>query len=164
MKIFITPDDIIKRGLWDRYAKYVLTKDVDVDTFIKENKEFEIHEDDALVIGIIKVVETDNLCHRFNEWIKEFLITHKMVMDKTDTLVVKKKNFIAHVDKFPKKFPKEWTPDAHWRSRLDLALEYYNRFRPKIDDLETAIFTDTTGTHELIKINQIKKILEFKNY
>ena len=66
MKITIFPEDLVKRCVWDNYTYYVVGSEKEAEKILKENKEFDLSERDALVIGILKVIETDNLIHKFN--------------------------------------------------------------------------------------------------
>jgi len=106
MKIMITPHDIIERALWDDYQYYVLGNDANVEKIIKENKEFEISEKDALVIGLTRCIETDNLVHRCNQFI-EHLVAVRSTKYK-DNFYLKKKILIDSLTKFDKKFPPTW--------------------------------------------------------
>ena len=67
MTINIYPEDIVKRCLWDTYVYYVIGgSDKEAEKILKENKEIAMSEQDALVIGLLKVIETDNLIFKFN--------------------------------------------------------------------------------------------------
>jgi len=66
MKITITPEEIVKRCLWDTYVYYVVGSEKEAERMLKENVEIEVSERDALVMGLLKIVETTNLIHRFN--------------------------------------------------------------------------------------------------
>ena len=89
MQIKVSPEDLIKRCVWDHYVYYVLGSDKNAEQLLKENKEFEISERDALVIGLLKVIETSNLIHKFNTYVVEFL-TNKSINQGKDVLVRKK--------------------------------------------------------------------------
>ena len=81
MKILISPEDIVKRCLWDSYTYYILGSEKEAEKMLKENAEVELSERDALVIGLLKVIETDNLIHKFNTYVMEFL-TNKSIKEK----------------------------------------------------------------------------------
>ena len=66
MQITIQPEELIKMCLWDSYVYYILGSDKEAEKILKENKEMAISERDALIIGLLKVIETDNLIHKFN--------------------------------------------------------------------------------------------------
>ena len=89
MKILITPEDIVKRCLWDSYTYYIVGSEKEAEKLLKENKEFELSERDAIVIGLFKVMETDNLIHRFNDYLTHFL-TVRSLKDKEGFLINKK--------------------------------------------------------------------------
>ena len=93
MKIQIFPEDIVKRCLWDSYTYYVVGSEKEAEKILRENKEFELSERDAIIIGLLKVIETDNLIHRFNDYFMHFL-NNRSMKDK-DTFLIKKKSTIS---------------------------------------------------------------------
>ena len=80
MQIKITPEDILKRGLWDYYTYYIIGNEKESQELLKNNKEFIISEKDAIVIGLLKVMETDNLIHRFNDYLIYVLIDLQLLL------------------------------------------------------------------------------------
>ena len=68
MKIQILPEELIKRCLWDSYVYYVLGSDKEGEKILKENSEIELTEKDALIVGLLKVMETDNLIFKFKTY------------------------------------------------------------------------------------------------
>lgn len=161
MQIKVYPEDLVKRCLWDLYVYYVLGSDKDAERILKENLEFEISERDALVIGLLKIIETSNLIHKFNTYIVEFL-TNKSINHGKD-VIVRKKTLEASVDKFLDKFPDYWVPDIEYKKSLIELVDYIEVFKTKIEKLEIIKVTDQFGTHEYINSNNIKKHLSF-NY
>lgn len=159
MKITICVHDIIERCLWDDFEYYVLSKDVDIESFIKENEEFEIEENDALVIGLLKCIETNNLSHRLNQYIQHFISNRAFTIEKK--YYVKKKLFIETVAKFRKKFPDHWEPSPMYKSTLVDVHQYIEDLLESIDGLKITETTDNFGTHELVEINHVKKILKY---
>ena len=162
MRILITPEDIVKRCLWDTYVYYILGSEKEAQAQLLENKEFELSERDAIVIGLLKVMETDNLIHRFNDYMIHFL-TVKSMKDKDDILV-KKKSLETAIDKFLDKFPDYWTPDAAYASALKDLVEYINQLREKIEKLEILKMTIQNINYEFYTSNSVKKLLNFNNY
>jgi len=161
MKINILPTDIIKMCLWDSYVYYVVGSEKEAEKILKENVEIEMSEKDALVIGLLKVIETDNLIHKFNNYIVEFL-TNKSVKEK-DLLLARKKAFDLAVDKFVDKFPDYWTPSLPYRKALDDLVVYVDAIKLKIEKLEIHTIIDKNISYELYNSNNIKKLLKF-NY
>ncbi len=103
MQITLTPEDLIRRCVWDNYVYYTVGSDKEAEKILKENKEFTLSERDALIIGLLKVIETDNLIFKFNTYTVE-LLTNKSIKEK-DFLLIRKKTFDIAVDKFLDKFP-----------------------------------------------------------
>ena len=63
MKIFITPEEIVRLCLWDLYSYYIVGSEKESEKILKENKEIELSEKDGYVIGFLKTMESDNLIH-----------------------------------------------------------------------------------------------------
>jgi len=161
MQIKVTPEDLIRRCVWDNYVYYILGSDKEGQKLLESNEEFEISERDALVIGLLRVIETDNLIHKFNTYITEFL-TNKTKKEE-DLLLVNKKSFDSAVDKFLNKFPDYWEPSTRWVSSLKELVDYIDNFKSEIDQLEIHKIVDKNMTFELYPSNSIKKLLKF-NY
>jgi len=159
MTIKIYPEDIVKRGLWDHYVYYIVGSEKDAEKILKENTEIALSERDALIIGLLKVIETDNLIHKFNTYIMEFL-TNKSVKEK-DILFVRKRTFDFAIDKFLDKFPDYWEPKA-WIKPLRELVDYIDSFKKDVEKLEIHKIVDKNITYELYNSNNIKKLLKFQ--
>lgn len=162
MKILITPEDIVKRCLWDTYVYYILGSEKEAESILRENKEFELSERDAIVVGLLKVMETDNLIHRFNDYLIHFL-TVKSIKEK-DEVLVKKKSLETAIDKFLDKFPDYWTPSISYANSLKDLVEYINKLREKIEKMDIIKMTIQNINYEFYTSNSIKKLLNFNNY
>ena len=161
MKIILCAEDLIRRCVWDSYVYYVLGSDKDAEQLLKENKEFEISERDALVIGLLKVIETSNLIHKFNTYVVDFL-TNKSINQGKDVLV-RKKGLETSVDKFLDKFPDYWIPNTEYKRSLTELVDYIEVFKSGVEKIDIIKVTDQFGTHEYLNSNNVKKQLSF-NY
>ena len=161
MQIKITPEDLVRRCVWDSYVYYILGSDKEGQRILAENEEMEMCERDALVIGLLKIIETDNLIHKFNTYITEFLANK--TIKENDLLLVRKRPFDMSVDKFLDKFPDYWEPGSHWSNSLKELVEYIDNFRSGLEKLEVHKIVDKNMTFELYTSNHIKKMLKF-NY
>ena len=157
----ILPEDLARRCLWDSYVYYVLGSDKNAEQLLKENAEFEISERDALVIGLLKVIETPNLIHKFNTYIVEFL-TNKSINQGKD-VIVRKKALESSIDKFIDKFPDYWVPNTEYKKSLTELVDYIEVFKTGLEKVDVLKVTDQFGTHEYVNSNNIKKLLSF-NY
>jgi len=163
MKIENLPTELIKLCIWDTYVYYVLGSDKNIEQIIKEDKPIQLSERDALVCGLLKVIESDNLIHKFNDYMYHHL-TVKSVKNGTD-VVVRKKVIDLLVDKFFDKFPvKFWTPDALYNRGLTDLQKYAAELKQDLSELNITIITDQTGTSEYYTSNAVKKCLSFHNY
>jgi hypothetical protein len=162
MTIKIHPEDIVKRCLWDHYVYYILGgSDKEAEKILRENQEIEVSEKDALVMGLLKVIETDNLIHKFNGYIME-LLTNKSLKEK-EMLLVRKKTFDAAVDKFVEKFPDYWEPNSLFRRGLEDLVVYVENIKKEVDCLEICKIVDKNVTYEFYNSNAVRKLLKF-NY
>jgi hypothetical protein len=162
MTIKIYPEDIVRRCLWDHYVYYILSgSDKEAEKILRENQEIEVSEKDALVMGLLKVIETDNLIHKFNGYIME-LLTNKSLKEK-EMLLIRKKTFDAAVDKFVEKFPDYWEPNSLFRRGLEDLVIYVENIKKDVDCLEICKIVDKNVTYEFYNSNAVRKLLKF-NY
>jgi len=162
MKIILKPEDIVKRCLWDSYTYYILGSEKEAEKMLRENLDFELSERDAIVIGLLKVMETDNLIHRFNDYLTHFLSV-RSIKDK-DVYYIKKKSFEVSVEKFFDKFPDYWTPPVHYANSLKDLIEYVDELTDKVKNMEITKLTVQNVSYEFYNTNAIKKLLNFNNY
>lgn len=165
MKILIKPEDIVKRCLWDNYVYYILGSNKEAEKVLLENKEIEINEKDAFVIGLLKVMETENLIHRFNMYIAEF-ITNKSTVEKIngDSLILlKKKAFDSMIDKYLDKFPDYWTPNNMYSHNLKDLVKHIGEFKEELETLDVETIEVQNFINEYYHVKPIKKMLRF-NY
>lgn len=161
MQIKILPEDIVRRCVWDNYVYYILGSEKEAEKILKENKEFEMSEREALIIGLLKVIETDNLIHKFNTNLVE-LLTNKSIKEK-DYLLVRKKTLDTSVDKFVDKFPDYWVPSVNYTKSLKDLVAYIDDIKSEIEKLEVHKIVDKNITYEFYNSNSVKKLLSF-NY
>jgi hypothetical protein len=160
MKIILTPEELIKRCCWDSYVYYVVGSDKEAQKILEENKEMEISERDALIIGLLKIIETDNLIHKFNTYIAEILTNRST--SSSGKLMIRKRVLDSSVDKFLDKFPDYWTPDKRWSNSLKELVKYVNKIKISISKLEVHTVVDKNITSEFYASNNIKKLLKFQ--
>ena len=161
MTIRIYPEDIVRMCLWDHYVYYIIGSEKEAEKLLKENAEMELSERDALVIGLLKVIETDNLIHKFNTYVMEFL-TNKSIKEK-EYLLVRKRTFDLSLEKFVDKFPDYWEPNSYWSKSLKELVEYVEAIKVLIEKLEIHKIVDKNVTYEFYNSAAVKKLLKF-NY
>lgn len=161
MVIKIYPEELVKLCLWDNYSYYVVGSEKEAEEILKENNEFEISERDALVIGLLKIIETPNLIHKFNTYLTEFLTNKSITND--GNLKIRKKSVLNAISKFRNKFPQYWEPQSHYQAGLNDLNEYMDGVVSSVEELVIEELTDQFGTHEFLLSKDVKKILSF-NY
>lgn len=159
MQILVKPEELVRLCVWDSYTYYILGSDKDGEKMLAENQEFEISDKDALVIGLLKVIETSNLIHKFNTYIMDFL-TNKSV-SQNDQVLIKKKILEAAIDKFLGKFPDYWVPSLEYKEGLTDLITYIDDIKIKLEKLPITKITDQFGTYESYTSQAVKKTLSF---
>jgi hypothetical protein len=162
MRIFITPEDIVKRCLYDSWAYYVVGSEKEAEKLLKENKEFELSERDAIVIGLLKVMETDNLIHRFNDYLTHFL-TVRAIKEK-ETFLIRKRSIEMSIEKFLEKFPESWEADILYKRGLEDLKRYITDLNKNLEKLDVTKHNIQNIPYEFYNANNIKKLLNFNNY
>jgi hypothetical protein len=151
----------VEMGLWDAYSYYIVGSSKESEKILKENKKFEISERDAVVIGLLKTIHTDNLIHVFNQNITHFL-TVKSMKEK-DSLLVRKKSTEIYINKFLNKYPDYWEPSPSYKKSLIDLKKYIDDLKIKISKLEIFKISFNGIEYELYNSNSVKKLLTF-NY
>lgn len=159
MQIKVCPTDLVVRCLWDHYVYYILGTEKEAEEILKKNQEFEISERDALVIGLLKSIETENLIHKFNTSLVDFLANKSI--NNASQVMIRKKSLEVFVEKFLDKFPDYWVPDAIYKKSLSALVDYIEDFKNKIEKLEITKISDQFGTYEFVVSNNVKKLLSF---
>jgi len=107
-------------------------------------------------------METDNLIHRFNDYLMHFL-SIRSIKEKTDALI-KKKALESSIEKFLGKFPDYWKPAINYSNSLKDLKVYVAELSAKIAELEISNVTIQNITYEFYSSNAVKKLLCFNNY
>jgi hypothetical protein len=162
MQIKITPEDIVKRGMWDFYTYYIIGSEKEAQDLLKKNEEFILSEKDAIVIGLLKVMETDNLIHKFNDYLVHFL-SIRSIKEKTDALI-KKKTLEAAIEKFMAKFPAYWKAPINYQNSLKDLKKYVEELSNNISQLEIIEVTIQNISYDFYSSNAVRKLLNFNNY
>lgn len=136
MQIIITPNDIIQRCLWDKYKKYVLydIKENEIQKIVDENKPISLSEEDAYAIGLLKIIETDNLIHRFNENILDTLQIKSNVIK--DELYINKNVITKEITTYMEKFPEYYKAPFNYKESLIELEKYIEKIEEAVSDLE----------------------------
>lgn len=159
MQIIVTPNDIIQRCLWDKYKRFCLHKqnEDEIKTIVTENKPISISENDAYVVGLLKIIETDNLVHRFNEDVFEFLQIKSSIIK--DDLYISKYAINKFVTGYYNKFPDYYKPAVNYANGLFDLREYIKLIEDRIDNLETTTIKNRDKLFTYFQSKDIKKVL-----
>jgi|VirMetMinimDraft_7_1064189.scaffolds.fasta_scaffold45823_2 hypothetical protein len=167
MKILITPHDIIERALWYKYQNLILdgSDQETIDKIITENEEFEINERDALIINLIKCIDTNNLKHRLNQHILHLLSVRSTDVDNgtKKMLSITKKTIEYELTTFLKNFPPAWEPRLNYKEGLRECKEYVDELKEKLQDLAIIIAEVKGNRVEYVQVTHVKKMLSFNH-
>tara|TARA_R110000772_G_scaffold2410_4_gene8572 strand:+ start:49299 stop:49802 length:504 start_codon:yes stop_codon:yes gene_type:complete len=167
MKILITPHDIIERALWYKYQNLILDgiNQEEIDKIITENEEFEINERDALVINLIKCIDTNNLKHRLNQHILHLLSVRSTDVDNgvKKVLCITKKTIEYELTTFLKNFPPAWEPRLNYKEGLRECNEYVSELKGLLEDLLVIIAEIKGNKVDYIQVTHVKKMLTFNH-
>ena len=159
MKIKIFPKEIVELCLWDTYSYYVVRDEKEAERILSKNEEIELTPNDALVVGLVKVVETDNLIHKFNDYLIHILNIKSAKID--DDFLIKKRTILVAIEKFRDKFPSYYVPGDDFKWSVKQVFDYIQEVEAKILLMSVRIVTDSTGKYEFYHSNTIRKILNF---
>lgn len=159
MQIIVTPNDVIQRCLWDKYKRFCLhdKNEEEIETIVKLNKPISLCENDAYVIGLLKIIETDNLVHRFNEDIFDFLQIKSSIINKD--LYISKYALNKFITSYYNKFPSYYKPTQSYEDGLNDLREYVELVENKINDLETTIIKNREKLFTYYVSKDVKKTL-----
>ena len=158
--ITITPDDIIRRCLWASYRRFSLrgTPESKIEIIVKENKPISMDEELAYVIGLLKVIETDNLIHRFDSHMMEILRI-KSTIQETE-VYISMRVIDMELDNFKKRFPIYWQPDSNYETSLVELKEYITKIQAQIPGVEIQEFKVKDRMVKYFSSKSVKKLIE----
>jgi hypothetical protein len=163
MILTLTPEDIIKRCLWNNYKRFILNdkSNEEIVKIVENNEPFSLSENDAYVIGLLKVVETDNLIHRFKEIINEVIQIKSTIqkVDESKHVLINKSTILKECISFKNNFPENYTQDDAFKSAINDVTQYINKKVKEVDKLETIeIMKNISGNQKKITYIQSSKI------
>lgn len=160
MILTITPEDLIKRCLWSDYKRFVLKdkSEQEIEHLIKENKPIVLSENDAYAIGLLKVIETDNLVHRFIVHMKEMINIKSTIFDKNVYISVKIVE--NELESFKKRFPEYWVADNIYQNAIEELNIYITQLQALIKTFEIFEFKVKEKKVRYFQSKDIKKMIE----
>lgn len=162
MRILIKPSDIVKRSLWRKYTDYAVSDSTEEElkTLLLEDKEFEINEEDALVIDLLKVLATPELSYKLNKNIQDFISQRSIKNNEDNKFYVNKRGLLKVIDKFESNFPDYFdAKDKRYNQGIKKLKMYSSKFKEKIDENEITIIKIHDISMECITINSVKKMI-----
>ena len=135
MQILVTPSDIIKRCLWLEYKRFCLKdkKDEELKNLVLDDKPIMLKEDDAYVIGLLKVVETPNLVHRFKDHTEGFLTNRSII--NSNKLYIRIYDILNYVSTYKDCFPDYFNPPFEYKKGIDDLKNFIDKIYPEIEKL-----------------------------
>ena len=145
MQILVTPSDIIKRCLWLEYKRFCLKekKEEELKNLVLDDKPIMLKEDDAYVIGLLKVVETPNLVHRFKDHTEEFLKIRSTIMN--NKLYIRSSDILKDILGFKECFPEYFNPSFEYKKGIDDLRNFIDKFYPEVEKLPITKIANKEG-------------------
>ena len=160
MQIIITPNDIIQRCLWDKYRKFIVYEktEEEIKKIVDENKPFSLTEDDAYAVGLLKIIETDNLIHRFNENILDVLQIKSNIIK--DELYINRTTMVREISTYMLKFPEYYKAPFNYKQSIEELKVYIEKVEIKILDLEIINVKNKEKMFAYFRSKDIRKCLD----
>lgn len=163
MQILITPDDIIKRCLWLEYKRFCLKEksEDEIKKLIEENKPTIIKEEDAYVVGLLKVVDTPNIVHRFKEHMYEVLKIKSNIFN--NKLFIIKSVVLKEISSFKTRFPEGYKAPFEYKNGIEELNVFVDKIYVEVDKLPTHAFQNQDRIYTYVSSNSVKDIVEEKD-
>lgn len=163
MNILITPEDIIKRCLWSDYKRFCLKdkNDDEIKKIIDENKPVALKEDDAYVIGLLKIVETPKLVHRLKEHMNEILKIKSDIFN--NKLFIIKSVALKEIGQFVQRFPDGFKASFEYKKGIEELKVFTEKLYADVDKLTTQTFQKGDKTYTYVSSNSVKDLVDEKN-
>ena len=160
MIITVTPEDLIKRCLFSDFKRFVLKDkcEQDVQLIIKENKPIVLSENDAYAIGLLKVIETDNLVHRFTVHMKDMINIKSTIFDKNVYMSVRIVE--NELDSFKKRFPEYWNADSVYEKSIAELIVHITQLQALVKTFEIFEFKIKEKKVKYFQSKDIKKMID----
>jgi len=160
MIITVCVEDLIRRCLWSDYKRFVLKdkSEQEIQILIKENKPIVLTENDAYAIGLLRVIETDNLIHRFTVHMKEMINIKSNIFDKNVFMSVKIVE--NELESFKKRFPVSWIPDSVYQKSIEELNNHINNLQAQIKNFEVFEFKIKDKKIRYFQSKDIKKMID----
>ena len=160
MVISLNIEDLIRRCLWSDFKRFVLKdkSDQEIQLIVKENKQIVLTENDAYAIGLLKVIETDNLIHRFIVHMKEMINIKSTIFDKNVYMSVKIVE--NELESFKKRFPEYWVADAVYSKSIEELNIHITKLQALIKTFEIFEFKIKDKKVRYFQSKDIKKMIE----
>ena len=160
MIITVSVEDLIRRCLFSDYKKFVLKdkSESEVQNIVRENKPISLSENDGYAIGLLKVIETDNLIHRFMVHMKEMINIKSTIFDKNVYISVR--IIENELESFKKRFPEYWVADPIYEKSIAEVIEYIIKLQAMIKTFEIFEFKIKDKKVKYFSSKDIKKMIE----
>ena len=164
MQILITPEDIIKRCLWLNYKRFCLKdekNEEELRKIIEENNPVVLKEDDAFVIGLLKIVETPNLVHCLKTHMEEVLRDRSNIFN--NKLFIIKSVALKEISQYVQRFPEGFKASFEYKKGIEDLKVFSEKIYAEVDKLPTQTFQNGDKTYTYISSNNVKDIVQEKN-
>ncbi len=156
MTIKIQPSDLISRFIWDTYEYHILDgkTNAEKNKIIEEDKEFEISEEDAFVIGLTNVIYTNEVIYKFKQFLRSILENKHFEQDNRK--YINRQLLINCIYTFKNKIPKTYVSRSN---QFNNELQQLPALYTKFTDAVSALTAITVQDCPCVKYGQVKKVI-----
>lgn len=135
--------------------------DDEIRKIVEDDVPFTITEEDAFVIGLLKIVETDNLIHRFKVDMTEVISIKSTILQ--DRVFMNKGVIIKEILAYKNHFPEYFKSDRY-KNAISELYTFINELHKKVEKLTTTQLTLRQGGIEknvtFLNSNDIIKLIK----
>lgn len=163
MQILITPDDIIKRCLWSDYKRFCLKdkNEEEIKKIIEDNNPVVLKEEDAYVIGLLKIVETPMIVHRFKDNLNEILKIKSNIFN--NKLFIIKSVMMKEISSFVYRFPESFKAPLQYKNGIEELKIFADKLYKDVDKIPTQSFQSQDKVYTYIPSNAVKDLVDEKD-
>ena len=156
MTIKIRPSDLISRFIWDTYDYYILDgkSNAEKNKIIEEDKEFDISEEDAFVIGLTNVIFTNEVIYKFKQFLRSILENKHFEQDNRK--YINRQLLINCIYTFKNKIPKTYVSRSN---QFNNEIQQLPGLYTKFTDAVSALTAITVQDCPCVKYGQVKKVI-----
>jgi hypothetical protein len=133
----------------------------EIKKIIEENNPTLLKEEDAYVIGLLKVVETPYIAHRFKEHMNDILKIKSNIFN--NKLFIIKSVVLKEISSFKLRFPESFKAPFEYKSGIEELKIFSDKIYGEVDKLPTQTYQNQDKTYTYVSSNSVKDLVDEKD-